>query len=91
MKKTYQKKSDKFWKDSLMKILCALYYEEMVWGSDYWQEYGVSSSDKKKIEKEWARWQDKAERTNRQINKSVEEIQAIWTKSKQTKMFEDTK
>jgi hypothetical protein len=50
------KVSDKFWKENLMRVLECLEYQEMTWARDHWQEYGISNSDAKKIESEYARY-----------------------------------
>lgn len=53
--KRHVKLSDKFWKENLLKILECLYWEEGTWLTDYWQKYGISISDRKKIESEFDR------------------------------------
>lgn len=54
--KNKQKPSDKFWKECLMKVLHSLENEELTWYSDNWHNYGISNSDKKKIEQEYNRF-----------------------------------
>jgi hypothetical protein len=44
------KVSDKYWKENLMKVLQVFAEHELTWHRDYWSDYGISHSDKKKIE-----------------------------------------
>jgi len=61
--KKYQKPSDKFWRENLMKILHCLQYEELTWSKQHWKDYGISSSDQRKIEQEFARYEKSFQET----------------------------
>lgn len=64
--KNYQKPSDRFWKDNLMKILDCLYFEEATWAIDRWSSYGVSVDARKKIEEEFERYQKSSKQLARE-------------------------
>lgn len=61
-KTVYQKPNDKFWKDSFMRVLHAMYWEEGTWATDKWKEFGISASDRRKIENEFESFQKKMEK-----------------------------
>lgn len=47
--------SQTFWRESFMKVLSCLYWEEATWGANEWDKYGVSEADRKRIEQEFDR------------------------------------
>lgn len=49
-KKNTGKPNDRFWKDSFMKVLEAMYWSECTWAIENWKNVGISSSEKRKIE-----------------------------------------
>ena len=51
--RNYVKPNDKFWRQNLIKILTCWYYEDCTWNIDNWHGYGISESDKKRIEREF--------------------------------------
>lgn len=52
----HRKNNDKFWRESFMKVLEAMYHHELSWSSENWAQYGVNSSDKQRIEAEFQRF-----------------------------------
>ena len=58
-KKKTEKLSDRFWKETFMRVLEALYWNEASWSLDTWPQFGISNSDRKKVEKEFERWINK--------------------------------
>jgi hypothetical protein len=49
----YVKPSDKFYKETLFKVLECLYWEEGDWNSENWQKYGISDKDYRKVKAEF--------------------------------------
>ena len=50
------KLSDRFWKETFMRVLEALYWNEATWSLDVWPQFGISNADRKKVEQEFERW-----------------------------------